>query len=176
MECYKFLSHDAVRFVGPIISANKEIDAKAFRSRTSMMNSIALLIVVFLAGASAFHFYWALGGKTGWNVSIPHQKDGTPLFVPPKLATAAVALLLLMIAATVALFALQVVSIVPRNLQRAGIFILALIFLARGLSWHQYVGLFKSVRSTEFARNDTWFYSPACVATGSGLLYLSWLG
>jgi len=30
------------------------------------------------------------------------------------------------------------------------------------------------VHGTAFARNDTWFYSPGCVLTGLGFLWLAW--
>ena len=39
-----------------------------------------------------------------------------------------------------------------------------------------YVGLFKTVRTTDFARSDTLFYSPGCVVTGLGFLLLAWQG
>ena len=48
--------------------------------------------------------------------------------------------------------------------------------MLRGFSWHPYFGLFKQVHRTAFARNDTWFYSPGCVLTGLGFLWLAWGG
>lgn len=42
--------------------------------------------------------------------------------------------------------------------------LLALIFFARSVGDFHYVGLFKSVKGSLFARRDTYFYSPLCMA------------
>jgi hypothetical protein len=137
---------------------------------------IALSIGGFLAVGAAFHFYWAFGGRYGHRVAVPQHPDGTPLFVPSVAATFAVAFGLTLIVLVVAVYAMRVDLAVPRGLLRIGMVVLALIFLARGLSWHPYVGLFKRVRSTDFGRNDTWFYSPGCIVAGLGFLLLAWEG
>ena len=136
----------------------------------------ALLIGGFLAVGAAFHFYWAFGGRYGHRVAVPQRLDGTPLFVPSAAATFAVAFGLTLVAAVLAAYAMRLDLPVPRGLLRIGMVILAVIFLARGLSWHPYVGLFKSVRSTDFGRNDTRFYSPGCIIAGLGFLLLAWEG
>jgi len=137
---------------------------------------IAIAIAVFLATAIGFHTYWGLGGQYARHVSVPHKIDGTPLFVPSALATLSVALILLFMLAALAIYSLRLDVSLPRAWLRALIAALAFVFLARGLSWHPYVGLFKTVRITEFGRKDTWFYSPACVLAGVGLLVLAWEG
>jgi hypothetical protein len=133
-------------------------------------------MVAFVGLGAAFHVYWACGGRIGRRVAVPQRLDGEPLFVPGALATLAVAVAL-------ALVALVLVACVggwtfglPRSVWQAGLAGLGLVFLARGLSWHPYFGLFKRVRSTDFARNDTWFYSPGCVLMGAGFLFLAWQG
>jgi hypothetical protein len=52
----------------------------------------------------------------------------------------------------------------------------ALVFLARALAPSKYVGLFKRVRGTRFARFDTAFYCPLCLALGAGLATLAAAG
>ena len=86
------------------------------------------------------------------------------------------ALALTLVLVVLAVYAMRVGLPLPRSSLRLGMIFLALIFLARGLSWHPYVGLFKAIRTTDFARNDTVFYSPACVAAGLGFLLLAWEG
>jgi len=135
---------------------------------------IALLIGGFLTVGAAFHFYWAFGGQYGRRVAVPQRLDGTPLFVPSMAATLGVALGLTLIVAVLAAYALRLD--LPRSALRIAMATLALIFLARGLSWHPYAGLFKHVRTTDFARNDTWLYSPGCVLSGFGFLLLAWEG
>jgi hypothetical protein len=137
---------------------------------------IALLMGAFLTAGAAFHFYWGFGGRYGRRVAVPQRVDGTPLFVPSNAATLGVALLLTLMLVALAAYAMRLDLPLPRSSLRIGMVALALIFLARGLSCHAYVGLLKTVRTTDFARNDTLFYSPACVVTGLGFLLLAWEG
>ena len=137
---------------------------------------IALVIAAFLATAAGFHLYWGLGGRHGWSVAVPQRIGGEPLFVPGAAATLAVAAVLLVVLVSLAFYALPVEIPVPRFWLRLLMAGFGLVFLARGLIWHDYVGFFKKVRATGFGRNDTWFYSPACVLAGIGFLVLAWHG
>jgi Protein of unknown function (DUF3995) len=137
---------------------------------------VAAAIAAFLALAAGFHFYWGLGGKTGWHVAAPQLPNGQPLFIPGRAATLLVALALTGIAAGLLAFTFHVELLLGRQAQRWAMALLGAVFLARGLSWHPYVGMFKSVRHTAFGRNDTWFYSPGCVLSGCGFVWLAWQG
>jgi hypothetical protein len=137
---------------------------------------IALPMAAFLSAAIVFHFYWGIGGRYGRTVAVPQREDGTPVFVPTATATLAVAAVLTAILVALVIYVMRLNLPVPRGVLRSGMVLLAAIFLARGLSWHRHVGLFKTVRTTDFARNDTWFYSPGCIATGLGFLLLAWAG
>ena len=141
-----------------------------------MTQLIALPMAAFLGAAIAFHFYWGIGGQYGRTVSVPQRDDGTPLLVPTAAATLAVAAVLTVILVALGIYVMPVNVLLPRRLLRAGLVLFGVIFLARGLSWHPYIGLFKRVRTTNFARNDTRFYSPGCIATGLGFLFLAWQG
>ena len=135
---------------------------------------IVAVCILILATAAAFHFYWGFGGQIGASVSIPQREDGARLLEPGPLAAHAVGLIL----TGAALFVLATPRLstsfpLLAPWARAGVVVLGLICLARGLSWHKYVGLFKSVRQTRFAWYDTWVYSPLCVILGLGLLALA---
>jgi hypothetical protein len=140
------------------------------------MTLIALLMGAFLAAAAAFHFYWGLGGQYGRQVAVPQREDGTSLFVPTTTATLAVALVLTLMLVALAVYEMRLDLFLPRSWLRLGMGFLAVIFLIRGLSWHPYIGHFKTVRTSDFARNDTFFYSPGCIVTGLGFLLLAWEG
>ena len=142
---------------------------------------IAALIVAFLGVGAALHFYWGFGGRIGSSVAVPHRIDGEshtgmPLFKPGAVATLAVALALSLICVALALYVSGATLGLPRGLWWIGMAAVGLVLLLRGFSWHPYFGLFKTVRTTAFARNDTWFYSPGCVLTGLGFLWLAWGG
>ncbi|TKI67695.1 DUF3995 domain-containing protein [Lysinibacillus mangiferihumi] len=55
-----------------------------------------------------------------------------------------------------------------RNVQEFNFFTLgctvcAVIFLIRAIGDFKYVGFFKKIKHSQFARNDTWLYSPLCL-------------
>ncbi len=137
---------------------------------------LTAVICAFWMVAAAFHFYWAFGGKFGFSVAVPQLPNGNPLFKTRIEATLFVAAALVAMVAALLVYSFHVEFLLSRTWQGIGLTILSAVFLARGLSWHRYVGLFKKVRDTDFARNDTWFYSPACVLAGIGVLWLVWLG
>jgi hypothetical protein len=143
---------------------------------------LAALMAAFLGTGAAFHFYWGFGGRAGLNVAVPHRAgdgargDGAPLFTPGPFATLGVAVALSLIVAALAVYVLGATFLLPRGVWRIGMAAIGCVFLLRGFSWHPYFGLFKRVYGTAFARNDTWFYSPGCVATGAGFLWLAWVG
>jgi hypothetical protein len=134
---------------------------------------IVLLICVFLAVGAAFHYFWAFGGRAGWHVAVPQHLDGTQLFAPSRTATFAVAAMLTIVLIVLVVYALRL-DLLPRNWLRTAMVLFGLAFLIRGLAWHRYVGLFKTVRTTAFGRNDTRYYSPGCVLAGIGFLLLAW--
>jgi hypothetical protein len=135
-----------------------------------------IMIAVFLAVAAAFHIYWGCGGQYGHRLSVPQRIDGTPLFTPTPAMTHAVGVALLLMLVVLVAFGLRLDQLVPRWVLRLAIAGQGAAFLVRGLSWHPYIGLFKTVRTTEFARMDTLYYSPCCIAAGLGFLLLAWQG
>ena len=139
-----------------------------------MTRAIIVVCMAILGLAAAFHFYWALGGSIGSGVSLPHREDGTAVVVKNKAAGAfavgfvLVAVLLLVLALTGAIRVPM-----PQFWLRAGVALWAVVFVARAVSWSNYVGMFKRVTKTRFARYDTWLYSPLCLLLGCGLFYLA---
>lgn len=125
-------------------------------SLLSAKASIAILVVI-----AALHFYWALGGTFGKDVAIP-ERNGRPLWSPSALTTFAVGCLLAFAAVLIAMRAGLLLSgflgPVPRFATRG----LALVFASRAIGDFRYVGFFKRVRGTRFARFDTALYSPLC--------------
>jgi Protein of unknown function (DUF3995) len=123
--------------------------------------SIAILIL--LIGA-AVHVYWAAGGKAGKGAAIP-AANGRAVIKPSAFGTALVAVVLCMMAALVALRigwldlpALPSDSVVVE----IGTWLMAGVFALRAIGDFRYVGFFKRIRDSRFARLDTLAYSPLC--------------
>ncbi|MBM9502444.1 DUF3995 domain-containing protein [Leptospira sp. 201903071] len=133
-----------------------------------ILSWIAGLILLFLSG---IHFYWLVGGQTGGNKVIP-EVNGKPAFLPGKPATLIVAILLLGAALLPIGLTLENPIGIPKHLFYYGTFFLSAVFLLRAIGEFRLVGFFKSVRGTEFAKNDTKYYSPLCLLL-SALLFFS---
>ncbi|MCE9598239.1 MAG: DUF3995 domain-containing protein [Spirochaetia bacterium] len=134
--------------------------------------TVAIVAAIFCAitcGAIALlHAYWALGGRIGKFAALPEQ-DGKPVFLPSKFATWLVAIALAF-ASLVALRAGDLIYSSFLNSRISHWFCLgmAIIFLLRAIGDFKLVGFGKKVRGTQFARQDTLYYSPLCVLLSLG--------
>jgi hypothetical protein len=136
---------------------------------------LALAIIAF---AAAFHLHWALGGRLGYSVSLPQRADGTPVMAHRlswwRPAAAAVALALLALAILLLADSGRIALPLPHGLVRAALIGAGLAFVARALVPNRYVGFFKTLRGTRWARFDTRFYSPLFLLLGLLLIRQAW--
>jgi hypothetical protein len=136
---------------------------------------LALAIIAF---AAAFHLHWALGGRLGYSVSLPQRADGTPVMAHRlswwRPAAAAVALALLVLAILLLADSGRIALPLPGGLVRAALIGAGLAFVARALVPNRYVGFFKTLRGTRWARFDTRFYSPLFLLLGLLLIRQAW--
>ena len=127
----------------------------------------ALAIIAFAAG---FHLHWALGGRLGYSVSLPRRADGSPVMAHRlawwRPAAGAVALGLVALALLLLAHAGHLPLPLPPGLARAGLLATGAAFVARALVPNRYVGFFKSLRGTRWARFDTRLYSPLFLLLG----------
>jgi len=115
-----------------------------------------------------WHFCMAFLPHTGESTAVP-SVDGKPLFVPTRTATLLVGVALLGCAALVATTAGLLRTGVPHRALSWISYALALGLTARAIGDFRYVGLFKKVRGSPFARMDTRFYSPLCLLLAAGV-------
>lgn len=127
-----------------------------------MLTTTALLNIVILLAISALHIYWAFGGQWGMAVAVP-ETDGQAAFKPGRALT-------LLVALGLAVF-------VALHLARLGWLLLPLshtwiqysllavggIFFLRAIGDFRYVGFFKRITDTAFAKMDTAYYIPLCL-------------
>ena len=135
------------------------------------MAFLATITALILAGLSALHFYWAFGGRYGWDKAVPY-KDAEPLFTPGKAATLLVAVALLLFSGLALLLRWPAAELGawPRYLG----WLLAGIFLLRAVGDFKYCGFFKRLRGTEFAVRDSFFYSPLCLFLSTSFALLAY--
>jgi hypothetical protein len=145
----------AVFIVGAVAAATSA------STGTFWLRSAAALGALLLLAIGALHVVWACGVRWG-SVSAVPELNGRPLFVPPRMLTSLVALALF--AATWLTLALG--RFVPAPLpfvwlRYAGAAI-AVVFALRTIGDLRFVGLFKRVRDTSFARFDDLVFTPLC--------------
>ena len=117
---------------------------------------------------AAWHFYVAVVPGTSHSWAIPNL-EGKPLFRPSRMGTAAVALMLLAFAALVAACARIWAVGVPHRLLLWLSYALAAALCCRAIGDFRYVGFFKQVRGTAFARLDSLLFSPLCLLLAAGV-------
>ncbi|WP_299109862.1 DUF3995 domain-containing protein [uncultured Tenacibaculum sp.] len=134
---------------------------------------ISVLILFFISG---IHFYWAFGGKWGVADVLPTKSKDQKVLSPPMIATLLVALVMMVFAIIYTeKVGLVSLTVFPNWLQIYGIYIIASIFIIRAIGEFKYVGFFKRIRDTRFAKNDTQYFSPLCLFLGIVGLLLSTL-
>jgi hypothetical protein len=133
-----------------------------------MQTALAIAVCAVFLVLALWHFRMALVPATGVSGAVP-SLNGRPLFVPSKGATVAVAIALVSFAALVAETAGLLPPVLPR---RALIWLsygLALGLIGRAVGEFKYVGFFKRVRGSRFAKLDTLVYSPLCLLLAVGV-------
>ena len=133
-----------------------------------MNNVLAVVVCTALVVLGLWHFYMAFAGSPGERAAVP-SLDGRPLFVPTTKSTVAVGVVLVLFAGLVAATS-EILSLgLPRPLLSWLSYALALGLLARAVGEFKYVGFFKEVRGSRFARMDTLLYSPLCLLLSAGV-------
>jgi len=128
---------------------------------------IAKLLVAAFIAIGVLHLYWAFGPRVGQSAVVP-SVDGKPLFQPGRLATVAVALALFGAAAVVAIRSGMWPMPPLAFLAVIGCWGLVAVFGLRAIGDFRYLGFFKRVKGTRFARADTLVYSPLCALLAVG--------
>lgn len=127
-----------------------------------MILSILLSVIFLVLGI--IHFNWVIGGKFGFSESLPTKENGERVLNPKKLDSAIVGIGL----TGFGIFYLLKSGLVVFNslewLMKYGGWIIPSIFLLRAIGEFKYVGFFKTVKKTDFAKWDTKLFSPLCLA------------
>ncbi|WP_018759129.1 DUF3995 domain-containing protein [Paenibacillus terrigena] len=131
-----------------------------------MVEMIAWVVSGILLVVSGLHFYWAFGGKRGNSAVIP-TNGSEKLFQPLPIGTSMVGLLLAL-AAWIALEWSSVIKplLFSDLLLQVGGWVVAAVFIIRGIGDFKWVGLFKRKKGTVFAKWDSRLYSPLCLLLG----------
>lgn len=137
-----------------------------------MTRALPIAVCSVFALIGLWHFYMAFAPSSGRGGAVP-TVEGKPLFVPSTRATLAVGVVLLLFAALVAATAGLVSTGIPQAVLSWLSLALAAGLLARAIGEFRYVGFFKRVRGSRFARLDTFIYSPLCLLLAAGVALIA---
>jgi hypothetical protein len=131
------------------------------------MHIVARVTATVFAVLSLLHLYWMIGGRRGMSAVLP-EAEGRPLIQPGAFASAIVALLL----AIAAWLVLERAGLGPGwatgPLLPVATWGVAGVMLARSIGEFRYLGFFKRVKGSRFARLDSRFFSPLALALALG--------
>ena len=126
--------------------------------------SIILFLIFITLGA--IHFYWLFGGTWALSKVIPTKENGLSPQVIPKFATLIVALGLAGISVFYLLKSGWIHFQLPAWITTYGYWFIPAIFIIRAIGDFNYLGIFKKIKNTEFAKADTKVFIPLCLFIG----------
>jgi glucan phosphoethanolaminetransferase (alkaline phosphatase superfamily) len=135
----------------------------------SIINALIFTVI------SGFHFYWAMGGKTGKDVVLPSNIEGFKALTPSKAMTIIVAFVFLSFAIFYLIKADLINFQLPNLINNYGLFALTIILIIRAIGDFKYAGFFKTIKNTPFAHYDSTYYSPLCLFLGLNTLVIQFL-
>ena len=143
------------------------------------MMLITLFLTLTMPFVAGLHAYWARGGlwpaKSEQELTSMVVGDPRLTGMPPRSLTWLVAGVLAGIAAWPLILAPFLSMILPWGLLVAATFLLAAVFLARGIA--SYVSGVKRLNAVEpFRRLNRRYYGPFCILVGLGFLMLAFNG
>jgi len=128
-----------------------------------MIYFLASISSVLLIGIGMLHFYWAVGGKWAIKSVSPTKGVNEPIKMPGFAITFLVGIIILCVGL---MYAVQGNVIQFKTLGKVPYYIVlifAIIFLIRVIGDFKYVGLFKSIKTTTFAKYDNLIFIPVCL-------------
>lgn len=138
------------------------------------MSILVYSSVVVLTLISFIHFYWLLGGKWGITASLPEKVKGGALFTPRIIETLIVAIGLLFVGFMLLVQFSAIPFLKPNIITESFCIIFTVIFFLRAVGDFKYLGFFKRIKHSTFAKYDTRYYSPLCLYLAFSFL-LVWL-
>lgn len=129
-----------------------------------MILSVILSLMFFVL--ALIHLNWALGGKYGFEASLPTNGNGDRVLNPRKIDCAIVGIALALFGLFY-IFKADLIDLeLPPWIFKNGGWIIAAIFILRAIGDFKYVGFFKRVKTTDFGKRDTRLFAPLCLAMG----------
>lgn len=131
-----------------------------------IVNILSIILFLIFSVLAAFHFYWFFGGKWGLDSVFPTKNDEASAIAIPKFATLVVAIGLAAFGFAYLMKAGMISLAMPSWLSDFAFWFIPSIFILRAIGEFNYVGFFKKVKHTKFAKADSKIFAPLCLLIG----------
>ncbi len=130
------------------------------------VTTLSILLLIIFSILSGLHFYWLFGGVWGLSKSIPTKNNKELVLKISKVATLIVAIVL----GLVGLLYFSKLEFINFHYTHwmldYSYWIIPIIFILRAVGDFNYVGIFKKIKDTEFAKADSKIVIPLCLIIG----------
>ncbi|MCX7546344.1 DUF3995 domain-containing protein [Xanthomarina sp. F1114] len=127
---------------------------------------ITLLLSIVFIGLGIIHFNWVFGGKWGFQESLPTNRNGEKVLNPKTIDCLIVGFFLIVFGMFYFLKLGLITLQMPHKISTIAGWTIPIIFLLRAVGEFNYIGFFKQVKGTEFAKLDSKYFSPLCLIVG----------
>lgn len=127
---------------------------------------LSIILFIIFSALGSIHIYWLFGGKWALKNVIPTKGDQTSTLSIPRFATLIVALILLLFGLLYIVKSRLIHIQIPDLIIKYVYWIIPTIFILRAIGDFKYVGLFKKIKHTEFAKADSKWFVPLCITIG----------
>lgn len=128
-----------------------------------MIFSLSLICVAILGLLSVLHFYWFLGGTWAFDSVLPVDDKGVIKLNPKWIDSLIVAIILSLFTFLFLIKGNAIQNLFLLNwILNYGLYFIIAIFMLRAIGDFKYVGFFKKIKKTRFAKLDTKYFSPLC--------------
>lgn len=119
---------------------------------------------------SMIHFYWGIGGSWAISSTIPTTMADEKVINPKLPSCFLVGSGFFIIGLFILIKAGLVFLKLPNWILNYGLWIISSLFILRAIGEFKYVGLFKKIQTTKFAKTDSKYFTPFCLLLGIGLI------
>lgn len=131
-----------------------------------MIIFLSLILVAVFILLGAIHLSWAFGSNWGFAEALPTNEEGKRVLNPKKFDSAIIGLGLCLFALFYLLKSGLISFNAPNWILHYGSWIIPSIFLLRAIGDFKYIGFFKRIKKTDFAKRDSKIFSPLCLVVG----------
>ena len=128
-----------------------------------MINLLSILLSFIFLALSLLHIYWGFVGKQVGDRMVPTNEKMERVLNPKPIDCFIVGMGLFSFCFFVLARSGHINISLPKWLLNSGLWIIAGIFLLRAIGDFKYIGFFKRIKHSKFAKLDTQYFSPLCL-------------